>query len=144
MVSDIESPALLSHPTIRRQMEEEMKEIAKGNIVKEAALIKNLDWFEDRYNELEESLTRDRVNNFGNNLGPTNKYLQYLQRLGAFEPKVKGTVVNNNSSNKQHHNNKKKPTHKRQSTNNARYKGRQKEQQNSRRGTNKVKQTTVS
>ena len=134
--NDIESPALLSHPSIRRQMEEEVKEIAKGNIDKDAALIKNLDWFEDRYVEMEESLTRERVGEFGNKLASTNEHLRYLQKLDAFEPKLKGAAQN---SNKQH--NKKKPSHKkRQSANKTRYKGKRGGQKNTRRKGTKINQ----
>ena len=51
-----DSPALLSHPSIRRQMEEEVKQIATGTFDKEFCLEKNLEWFEERYRELEASL----------------------------------------------------------------------------------------
>lgn len=84
-VSDVESPALLSHPSIRKQMEEEVKQIANGNIEKEVCVEKNLNWFEQRYMELEESLTRDRVYGFGKDLMQSREYLRYLQRLDAFE-----------------------------------------------------------
>lgn len=86
-VSDVETPAMLSHPTIRRQMEEEVKQIASGNIEKDFCLEKNLDWFEDRYAELEGSLTRDRLDEFASNLRPRRDYLRYLQKFDAFEPK---------------------------------------------------------
>ena len=46
----------------------------------------NLEWFEKRYSELEESLTRDRIYEFGQDLTASN--LKYLERLDAFEPKV--------------------------------------------------------
>lgn len=87
-VAEFESPAMLSHPSIRRQMEEEVKQIAVGNIGKEYCLEKNLEWFENRYKELETSLTRDRVGEFGRNLQSNNDYLRYLRSLGAFEPKI--------------------------------------------------------
>ncbi len=87
--TEIESPALLSHPSIRRQMEEEVKLIAMGNIEKDFCLEKNLDWFEKRYTELEESLTYDKVGQFGKGLRTSNEYLRYLAKLGTFEPKVK-------------------------------------------------------
>ena len=54
-----ESPALLSHPSIREQMEKEVKHIATGVIDKEYCLEKNLDWFEERYEELEARLVSD-------------------------------------------------------------------------------------
>ena len=86
--TDIESPALLSHPSIRRQMEDEVREIALENIEKDFCLEKNLNWFERRYDELEESLTSERIDQFGKGLRRSNDYLRYLQNLGAFEPKV--------------------------------------------------------
>ena len=88
IMSNFESPALLSHPSIRRQMEEEVKQISRKEIEKEACVEQNLNWFEQRYSELERSLTRERVNEFGKDLMPTREYLRYLQRLDAFEPKV--------------------------------------------------------
>ena len=54
-----ESPALLSHPSIRRQMEDEVRQIATGTFDKEICLEKNLDWFEERYKELEFSLVSE-------------------------------------------------------------------------------------
>lgn len=81
-----ESPALLSHPSIRKQMEQEVKQIARGEIDKESCVQNNLKWFEKRYSELEESLTRDRIYEFGEDLTVSN--LKYLQSLDAFEPKV--------------------------------------------------------
>eukprot|EP00536_Pseudo-nitzschia_multiseries_P002733 jgi/Psemu1/6184/gm1.6184_g len=61
----VESPALLSHPSIRRQMEDEVKQIAMGTFDKEYCLEKNLDWFEERYLEFESSLNNKRVKEFG-------------------------------------------------------------------------------
>ena len=81
-----ESPALLSHPSIRKQMEQEVKQIARGEIDKESCVQNNLKWFEKRYSELEESLTRDRIYEFGEDLTASN--LKYLESLDAFEPKV--------------------------------------------------------
>ena len=81
-----ESPALLSHPSIRKQMEQEVKQIARGEIDKESCVQNNLKWFEKRYSELEESLTRDRIHEFGEDLTASN--LKYLESLDAFEPKV--------------------------------------------------------
>ncbi len=83
---------------------------------------------------MEESLTRERVGQFGNKLASTNEHLRYLQKLDAFEPKLKGTVQN-----KQH--NKKKQSHtKRQPANKARYKGKRGGQKNTWRKGTKVKQ----
>lgn len=87
-VRDFDSPAMLSHPSIRRQMEEEVKEIAAGKIEKDYCLEKNLDWFEARYAELENSLTRERVGEFGQGLMSMRDYLRKLQSFGTFEPKV--------------------------------------------------------
>jgi hypothetical protein len=83
-----ESPALLSHPSIRRQMEEEVKQIARGEIEKEACVEHNLSWFEKMYSELERSLTRDRVYEFGGTLMQTKEFLRYLHRLNSFEPNI--------------------------------------------------------
>jgi len=84
---DKESPALLSHPSIRRQMEEEVKQIARGTIEKEYCLEKNLDWFEERYLELEQSLDRKRIKEFGKSLTSRKDDMQFWKALGAFEPK---------------------------------------------------------
>jgi hypothetical protein len=92
IVGEYESPALLSHHSIRASMEEEVKAVALGQVDKETCVKHNLDWFEDRYSELESSLTWDRVNAFGKDLRPSRDYLRYLQKLGAFEPKV--AVIN--------------------------------------------------
>lgn len=109
-VSDVESPAMLSHPSIRRQMETEVKEIALGNIEKDYCLEKNLDWFESRYVELEESLTRHRIGDFGRKLRSTNDYLRYLRSLGAFEPKVAAPNSHKGQQPKKRNNyNKKRP-----------------------------------
>jgi len=83
----IESPALLAHPSIRSQMEEEAKQIAMGTFDKDYCLEKNLDWFEERYRELESSLNRKRVKEFGKGLSAIKDYLNYWRSLGAFEPK---------------------------------------------------------
>ena len=85
-ISQDESPALLSRPAIRAQMEEEVKQIAIGNLDKSQCLQQNLVWFEARYKELESSLTRQRVNDFARALRPIKDGLRYWQRLGAFEP----------------------------------------------------------
>ena len=91
----VESPALLSHPSIRRQMEEEVKLIAKGKMSKDDLVKRSLDWFEDRYVELESNLTRDRVGQFGQGLCSTNEHLRRLRQLDAFEPLVNKGQVNN-------------------------------------------------
>jgi len=83
-----ESPALLSHPSIRKQMEQEVKQIALGQIDKDSCIEDNLTWFEQRYTELESSLTRDRVHKFGEDLLPFPQYVKYLRGLDAFEPIV--------------------------------------------------------
>ena len=86
--SDHESPAMLSHPSIRRQMEEEVRQVATRKIEKKDCLENNLRWFEERYAELDRSLTRDRTAAFGRKLKPTREHLRYLQTLNSFEPKV--------------------------------------------------------
>ena len=106
---DYESPALLSKPSIRRQMEDEVKQIARGTFEKDYCLEKNLDWFEERYIELEESLNRKRVKDFGESLSARKHDIRRWKALGAFEPKK---VVPPQSGNKnQHQNNKKKANH---------------------------------
>jgi hypothetical protein len=85
-MSQHESPALLSRPAIRAQMEEEVKQIAIGNLEKSECVNKNLAWFEARYKELQSSLTRQRIDEFARALRPTKDGLRYWQRLGAFEP----------------------------------------------------------
>ena len=84
---DYESPALLSHPSIRRQMEDEVKQIAKGTFEKDYCVEKNLDWFEERYIELEGSLNRKRVKEFGKSLTARKDDIRRWKALGAFEPK---------------------------------------------------------
>ncbi|KAL7548499.1 hypothetical protein ACHAWF_011781 [Thalassiosira exigua] len=116
--NDYDSPAKLSHPSIRRQMEEEVKQIALGRIEKDFCIEKNLDWFEERYDELEGSLTRDRVGQFGSTLRSPRDYLRYLQSLGSFEPRV--TVTNKQQPRKRSVTNKQQPK-KRAST--TRHKG---------------------
>jgi len=81
------SPALLSKPSIRRQMEEEVKQIALGTLDKDFCLQKNLQWFQERYQELDTSLSRQRINQFGHSLCPTSNSLRYWRRLNVFEPK---------------------------------------------------------
>ena len=106
LVRDFESPAMLSHPSIRKAMEEEVKEVARGEIQKDDCLEKNLDWFERRYCELEGSLTRERVDQFGRSLRSTRDHLRHLQTLGAFEPKV---VVKGQQQPRKKANNTKRP-----------------------------------
>ena len=91
-----ESPALLSHPSIRRQMEDEVKQIAKGTFEKDYCLEKNLDWFEDRYMELEQSLDRKRIKEFGKILTERKDDIRRWKALGAFEPKRKVHLANQN------------------------------------------------
>ena len=98
---DYDSPALLSMPPIRRQMEDEVKQIAKGTIEKNYCLEKNLDWFEERYIELEESLTRNRVKDFGNSLGARKDDIRRWKALGAFEPKKAAPAQSNNKNQRQ-------------------------------------------
>jgi DNA topoisomerase-3 len=82
-----DSPALLSRPAIRAQMEEEVKQIANGELDKSTCVDRNLAWFEARYDELVKSLSRDRLNEFARALRPTKDALHYWRRLGAFEPR---------------------------------------------------------
>ncbi len=111
-VSGVDSPALLSHPSIRRQMEEEVTQIAKANIDKEFCLEKNLDWFEKRYDELEMSLTYERIGQFGKSLRSSNDQLRYLQKLGAFEAKVTTPNKGQNNKGKKHNGPTKHPNRK--------------------------------
>jgi len=85
-VSQQESPALLSRPAIRAQMEKEVKQIAVGERDKSECVEDNLAWFEARYHELVQSLTRQRLNEFARALRPTKDSLGYWQHLRAFEP----------------------------------------------------------
>jgi len=85
--AQVESPALLSHPSIRRQMEEEVKQIAVGAFDKEYCLEKNLDWFEERYLEFERTLNNKRVKEFGSTISAMKNNVNYWRALGAFEPK---------------------------------------------------------
>jgi DNA topoisomerase-3 len=86
-------PAMLSKPTIRRQMEEEVKQIAIGKLDKNECLKRNLRWFQTRHEELSHTLSRDRISDFGYGLSRTRDTLRYWRRLGAFEP-----IVNASSS----------------------------------------------
>lgn len=83
--ADALSPALLARPAIRAQMEKEVGQIAKGKLDKAECLSKNLAWFESRYVELEQSLSRNRINDFARSLVPTRESLRYWRKLGAFE-----------------------------------------------------------
>ena len=114
MVSDDDddetlSPALLSRPAIRAQMEAEVKQIADGNLDKADCLEKNLSWFESRFNELEESLSRQRVKEFASDLCPTSVGLRHWKRLGAFEPTTQQQRQPNNHSQKNRKRNKRSP-----------------------------------
>ena len=92
-----DSLALLSQPAIRRQMEEEVKQISLGTLDKEECLRTNLVWFESRYQALVESLTKARLKDFGNQLTPLKENLKYWSNLGAFEEKPQqGGGVNRN------------------------------------------------
>ena len=79
------SPVHLSRPSIRAQMESEVKQIATGSLDKASCLEKNLSWFEARYGELESSLSRQRINEFAIVLAPTKVGLLHWKGLGAFE-----------------------------------------------------------
>ncbi|CAJ1946564.1 unnamed protein product [Cylindrotheca closterium] len=81
------TPALLVKPSIRQKMEEEVKQIALGVFEKDECVQTNLDWFESRYQEFFESLSRDRVNEFARELSPTSKSLENWRKTGVFEPK---------------------------------------------------------
>ena len=74
-------------------MEEEVKQIASGNFDKDSCLEKNLEWFEARYQELEATLSRSRVNDFGRTLSPTRDSLKHWRKLDAFETST-NTPVN--------------------------------------------------
>ena len=63
------------------------KQIAKGTFEKDYCLEKNLDWFEDRYLELELSLDRKRIKEFGKSLTARMYDITRWKALGAFEPK---------------------------------------------------------
>lgn len=80
-----QSPALLTRPAIRAQMEQEVKQIANGKMDKDTCLQTNLKWFEDRYQEFSASLTREKVNDLGRKLMPVKDSLRYWKRMGAFE-----------------------------------------------------------
>ena len=85
------SPAMLSRPAIRAQMEEEVKQIAVGKLDKEECLERNLSWFEDRYNEFEQSLSKARLDDFARSLCTSNESRRYWRKLGAFEPSKQTT-----------------------------------------------------
>jgi len=80
-----ESPALLSRPGIRAQMENEVKLIADGVLDKSECLEKNLAWFESRYGELSNSLSRERTQEVAGSLRPTRDSLREWKRLSVFE-----------------------------------------------------------
>ena len=83
-ISTGQSTALLARPSIRAKMEEEVKQIALGKLSKEDVLAKNLQWFEARYKQFEESL-RHRTSKFTSSLEPTKAALNSWRHLGAFE-----------------------------------------------------------
>jgi len=86
-IEPTDSRDLLSQPTIRRQMEDEVKGIASGLMEKDHCLEKNLDWFEERYRELERSLDRKRIKEFGKSLSARKTDLNVWRAQGVFEPK---------------------------------------------------------
>ncbi|KAL3911862.1 MAG: hypothetical protein SGILL_007117, partial [Bacillariaceae sp.] len=79
------SLAMLARPTIRAQMENEVKQIALRNQDKDECVERNLDFFSQRYDELNHALTRRRLQEFRASLVPTKDSLRYWRRLGAFE-----------------------------------------------------------
>lgn len=79
------SAALLAQPAIRARMEGEVKQIASGTLSKDQVVGQNLEWFNERYCELEASLTRDRVAAFAEALQPIGPALKHWRRLGAFQ-----------------------------------------------------------
>lgn len=132
--SEVESPASLSHPSVRRRMEEEVKQVAAGDIEKDYCLEKNLEWFEQRYSELEQSLTRERVFEFGRNLRSSRDYLRHLQKFDAFEPKVavpKGKQQPGKKANN-HNNNRKRSNYKGKNPRGANHKGKHDQSQRKR------------
>jgi len=94
------SPALLAKPSIRQKMEEEVKQIAMGVFEKDECVQTNLDWFESRYQEFFESLSRDRVNDFARALSPTPKSLEAWRKTGVFEPKQTVAIKKSNKPRK--------------------------------------------
>jgi superfamily II DNA/RNA helicase/DNA topoisomerase IA len=82
----------LSRPSIRAQMEAEVKEIAKGEMTKEECLEKNLSWFRSKYETFYLTLSKDRINQFGRSLCTTHQSLMRWQKLGAFESPVSSTT----------------------------------------------------
>ncbi|KAL3939460.1 MAG: hypothetical protein SGBAC_005824 [Bacillariaceae sp.] len=94
------SPALLAKPSIRQKMEEEVKQIAMGVFEKDECVKNNLDWFESRYQEFFESLSRDRVNEFARELSPTPKSLEEWRKTGVFEPKQTVAIKKSNNPRK--------------------------------------------
>ena len=62
-----------------------MKQIATGKLDKVECLDKNLFWFEERYHELSNSLTPQRLKRFAHSLKPIKESLKQWRKLGAFE-----------------------------------------------------------
>ena len=115
-------PAMLSKPAIRRQMEEEVKQIAVGDLDKEECLERNLHWFESRYKELADTLTRDRINDFGSGLSQARDTLRYWRRLDAFEEATKRS--NKNATPSGHTNQRSRGGHKKENGTSGRPKNR--------------------
>ena len=68
-------------------MEEEVKAITLGEVDKEAWVKYNLHWFEERYSELERSLTWERVNKIGEDLWPSKIICATCKSLMLLSPK---------------------------------------------------------
>ena len=73
---------LLSQPAIRAQMEAEVKQIASGELDKDTVVARNLAWFRGRFDELEASLTHERVGGFSRALRPMRDQLRDWRRAG--------------------------------------------------------------
>lgn len=114
------SPALLAKPSIRQKMEEEVKQIAMGVFEKDECVRTNLDWFETRYQEFFDSLSRDRVNEFARELSPTPKSLEEWRKTGVFEPKQTVSIKkpNQKKKNQGKNNNQRKNNNKQGKNNN--------------------------
>ena len=89
----VSSPALLSQPAIRARMEAEVKQIARGELSQDETVGRNVEWFHERYRELEASLTRRRVDNFARALEPIGPALKRWRRAGAFKDAPEPTRV---------------------------------------------------
>ena len=85
------SPALLAQPSIRARMEAEVKQIALGELSKEQVVTDNLSWFQQRYHDLEASLTPQRIGALAKALEPVDVALKRWRRFGAFNPSSSGS-----------------------------------------------------